>query len=78
MAGSAALAAFALQLLTALEGPALGTSDPGQGSVPAGPAFGAESARPAADERASSWLTVRREEALSSALAAAGPPAPAQ
>lgn len=76
MAGSAALAAFALQLLAALEGPALGSGDPGPRVDSAGPAFAAEPVRPATGEGASSWLTVRREEAGAPALAAAGPPVP--
>jgi|DewCreStandDraft_4_1066084.scaffolds.fasta_scaffold00035_201 hypothetical protein len=78
MPGSAALAAFALQLLTALEGPALGTGDAEPWAGPSGPAFTAEPAHPPTGERAPSWLTVRRAEARSNALAAAGPPAPPQ
>lgn len=78
MAGSAVLAVFALQLLGALEGPVLGSGDPAPRSGSAGPAFGAEPARSPERARASSWLTVRREEGRASALAAAGPPDPPQ
>lgn len=67
MPGSAALAAFALQLLTAFEGPALGATEPVRPE--AGPQ--AARSRPGATGRSPGWLVVRRQDAAQAAGLAA-------
>ncbi|BCX18206.1 MAG: hypothetical protein KatS3mg117_1888 [Geminicoccaceae bacterium] len=59
MGGSTALALFALQLLTGLEGPALGTPEP-----PSDPRAGAPLPAPSerADRPERSWLVLRRAD----------------
>lgn len=71
MAGSAAsLAAFALQLLTALEGPGLGLAEPRPPDSPAGSAARV-APNAAAPDRKPGWLVLRREEAQTPADVAA-------